>query len=349
MRAKALALAALGAGGLLAACAQPVCGGCGPGAWPAPPPSGTLFVANKRGDSLSRIDLSTGEETHRAETCEDPHELTVSPDRRYVMVACYSGRTLEIYRTGDLARAGVQELGEGARVHSALWLEDDRVIAGAEGRGSLYRIGLRMVDGDVPPVVSLKEIGGGGAGPHLLAVAPDGKRAWGTIIPSGEVVRYDLAEGEEVIRRRIGEQIEAIALAPDGASLWVASNADSIAYRLDPVTLEVQAEVETGAVPIRLAMHPSGDYVVSSNVGSGDLSVIDTRTNRVVRTIPVSGNPQAVQVTLVFGADGSRLYAAETGTDTIAEVDFASGRVLRRIPTGEGGDGLAILEGERAR
>ena len=81
--------------------------------------SGTLFVANKRGASLSRVDLASGDETHRASTCENPHELTVSPDDTLVMVACYSGTRMETYSTADLSRAYAVELGPGARVHSA--------------------------------------------------------------------------------------------------------------------------------------------------------------------------------------------------------------------------------------
>ena len=299
---------------------------------------GTMFVANKRGASLSRIDIANGEETHRAETCENPHEVTVSPDDSKVMVACYSGRSLQVFETNDLTPVREIQLGENARVHAAIWHDDYRVVAGAEGRGSVYTI-----DGLAANDENLVEIGGDGPGPHLIAVHPDGSTAWGTIIPTGEVVRYDLNTGREVARRRIGEAIEALALSPDGESLWVSSNTDSVAYRLDPMTLEVQAEVTTGEVPIRLAMHPSGDFLVSSNFGSGDLTVIDIKSNRVVRTIPVSGSRDAVQVTLVFSEDGSRLYAAETATDTIAEIDFATGEVLRRLPTGPGGDGLAVI------
>lgn len=311
--------------------------------------TGTMFVANKRGASLSRIDLATGEETHRAETCENPHELTVSPDQAFVLVACYSGRSVEFYRTEGLQIAGEIDLGANARVHSAIWHPDGVIIAGSEGRGTIFRINAEMVNGFVHHYYTFDEIGGPYAneappGPHMVAVSPDGRYAYGTVIPNGEVVRYDLENGAVAASRRIGEQIEAMALSPDGESLWVSSNADSTAYRLDPLTLEVQAEVRTGAVPIRLAMHPSGDWVVSSNYGSGDLTVIDTATNEAVRTIPVSGSDAAVQVTLVFSTDGSRLYAAETANDTIAEVDFASGEVLRRLATGPGGDGLAVVD-----
>lgn len=308
---------------------------------------GTMFVANKREGSISRIDLSSGTETHRAETCENPHELTVSPDEAYVMLACYSGRTLEIYATPHLRPAGEIMLGENARVHSALWLEDGRVLAGAEGRGSLYVVARALRDGVVPPIISLQEFAGDGEGPHLLAVSPDRQTAWGTIIDEGAVVRYDLESGTEAARRVVGNQIEAIALTPDGSGLWVASNVDGKAYRLDPETLEIEAEVAVGEVPIRLAAHPSGDFVVTSNLGDGSLSVIDSRGAELVRTISVSGSREAGQVTLVFSVNGERLYAAETSADMIAEVDFASGEVLRRLPTGEGGDGLAVVNSER--
>lgn len=301
--------------------------------------AGTLFVANKRDASLSRFDLASGEETHRAETCPDPHELTVSPDEAHVLVACYSGTSVEVYATSDLSPVQSIELGENARVHSALWLDDGRVVAGSEGRGSLFVI-ERAASGE--PVVT--EIGGGAPGAHLIAVDEDMRHAWGTIIPEGTVVRYDLTAGEEVARRRVGSDIEAIALSPDGGDLWVSSNSDSVAYRLDPQSLRTRAEVATGEVPIRLAAHPSGNWIVSSNFGGGSLSVIDTRTNEVTRTIPVSGSGEAVQVTLVFSEDGERLYAAETAADTIAEIDFASGEVLRRLPTGAGGDGLAVVD-----
>lgn len=302
---------------------------------------GTLFVANKRGASLSRIDLANGEETHRAETCENPHELSVSPDGERVVVACYSGRTAEIYDTAALEPVETVDLGEGARSHVALFLANDRILAGAEGRGSIVQ--LLDVGGRL---MGTFEHGDDEVGPHLLVTDTPNNRAWGTIIPTGEVVLWDITPGEmrEVTRATVGEAIEAIALAPDASALWVSSNEDNVAYRLDPLTLEVQAEVPTGNVPIRLAMHPSGAFVVSSNYGGGDLTVIDTTTNAVVRTIPVSGSGDAAQVTLVFSDNGERLYAAETADDMIAEIDFATGEVLRRIPTGPGGDGLAVLD-----
>jgi len=306
------------------------------------PTDGVLLVANKRGDSLSRIALADGTETGRVDTCANPHELAVSPDGAHVAVACYDGSTLEVYAVTDLARVKRIELGEGARPHGVVWHASGMIVASAEGRGSIFVVADPM--GEAPQVTEIVSGEPGGRnGPHLLVVDKEGDTAWGTVIPTASVVRYDLANGREAGRAALSGETEAIALDPDGASLWVGANAANRAYRLTADTLEIEHETATGATPIRIAMHPSGRWAVTSNFAGGSLSVIDTETGEVARTIAVSGDGEAMQVTLVFSKDGTRLYAAETAHDTIAEIDFESGEVLRRLPTGAGGDGLAVI------
>ena len=301
--------------------------------------SGTMLVANKRGNSLSRVDLASGMETHQVDSCANPHELAVSPDRQHVALACYDGQELEIFRTADLGLVKRIELGQGARPHGLFWHPNGTLFASAEGRGSIF-----VVDDPLSESPAVREIGSGAPGPHMVVADAAGRFAWGTIVPSGTVVRYDVSAGRETARRTLGGQTEGIALAPDGSALWVGANQSGKVYRLYPETLEVEDEVDAGAVPIRVAAHPDGRWIVSSNFGGGDLSVIDAATGEIARRVPVSGSQAAVQVTLVFSEDGSRLYAAETAADTIAEVEFTSGEVLRRLPTGEGGDGLAVFE-----
>jgi DNA-binding beta-propeller fold protein YncE len=102
------------------------------------------------------------------------------------------------------------------------------------------------------------------------------------------------------------------------------------------------ATVATGPRPIRVAVSPDGRWVVTSDFGTGAMTVIDAARRAKVRDIVVSGSDEAQQVTILFSTDGRRLYVAETGHDRVAEVDFASGKVLRRLPAGRNGDGLAI-------
>ena len=301
-----------------------------------------LLVANKRGDSLSRVDLASGEETVRVDTCANPHELAVSPDQRHVAVVCYDGDGLEVYRTADLGRVKAIELGAGARPHGIVWHPSGMIVASAEGRGSIFTVAEPMTDApQVAEIVSGES--GGRDGPHMVVVDREGATAWGTVIPAATVVRYNLRAGAVAGRTVLSGETEAIALSPDDATVWVGANSADRIHALDAETLAEETSVTTGDTPIRIAMHPSGRWVVTSNLGDGSLSVIDTRSGELTRTIPVSGNAETAQVTLIFSRNGERLFAAETATNQVAEIDFGRGEVLRRLPAGEGGDGLAVV------
>ncbi|MFN2100435.1 YncE family protein [Altererythrobacter sp. MF3-039] len=320
--------------------------GCGQLEEPAaaePVPSeleGTLFVANKRDASLSKIDLTSGAETKRADSCENPHELAISPDGGHVVLVCYSGTSLEIFTTDTLERVAQIELGENARPHGVLWHVSGRIVATAEGRGTIFTVDDALSQA---PVVA--EIGENkGDGPHMVVLSDDGSTAWGAVIPEDTVIRYDLAAGKETHRTVLSGRTEGIALTPDGAGLFVGTLAESKVFRLDPDNLATLAEIDVGRVPIRVMAHPQGQFIVTSDLQDGGLSVVDATTTQVVRSIPVSGNEDATQVTVIFSPGGERLYVAETATNTVAEVDFDSGKVLRRLSGGPGGDGLAVTD-----
>ena len=124
--------------------------------------------------------------------------------------------------------------------------------------------------------------------------------------------------------------------------MWVADLEGARVQAFDTGTLAKVAEVATGPRPIRVAASPDGKWIVTSNFGSGSLTVIDAATRKKLREVAVSGSEEAGQVTILFGP-GGRLYAAETGRDEVAEIDLPSGKVLRRIKAGKNGDGLAIV------
>ena len=299
----------------------------------------TLFVANKFGDTLSAVDLTTGRETARVPTCENPHELATSPDDRHVALACYGGTTVEIYRTADLGLAKRVELGANARPHGIVWHSNGSIYATAEGRRSIVRID------DPLGRATTAEFATGKDGSHMLAVAPDGRTAWTTDLGSKTVTRIDLTGPAAPRSMEVGLEPEGIALEPNGETLWVSARRSDKAFALDPDTLTVRAEIDTGPFPLRLAIRPQGGVAVTSDLAAGSLTVLDLETARAIRAIPVSSPAEAEarqQVTILWSDDGSRIYVAETGTDTIAEVDYATGAVVRRMAVGDGGDGLAI-------
>ena len=304
-------------------------------------PGGALFVAGKFGNTLSKVDLVTGEEVRQVASCANPHELATSPDDRYVALACYGGTTIDIFRTADLGKHASIDLGANARPHGIVWHPNGSIYATAEGRQSVFWI--------MDPLGAAKtfEYSTGQRGTHMLVVAPDGNHAWTTDLGSRTVTLVDLNTRRAPRSVEVGEEPEGIALSPDGRTLWVSARGSDRAFALDPATLEVRKEVGTGEFPLRIVLRPQGDFAVTSDLADGALTVIDTASGTAVCSIAVSSREEAeakAQVTLLFSPDGSRIYVAETMANTVAEVDFASGKVLRRLPGSGGGDGMAIID-----
>lgn len=303
--------------------------------------TGTLFVANKFGNTLSKIDLETGEEVLRLDSCTNPHELATAPDGEHVALACYGGTTVDIFRTSSLEKVASIHLGNNARPHGIVWHANGDLYSTAEGRQSVFWI--RDPLGEAPETF---EYSTEKQGSHMLVVSPDGNTAWTTDLGSKTVTRVALKARIAPISVTVGEEPEGIALSPDGSALWVSARGSNEAYGLDPGTMEVRNTVATGAFPLRLAIRPQGDVAVTSDLQDGGLSVIDLQTATVARQIAVSSPAEAeerFQVTILWSDDGKRIYVAETASDTVAEVEYASGTVLRRLKVGDGGDGMAIL------
>lgn len=337
----------MGRGGRIAAgaAALMVLSACAPAAEPeasagaAMPP--TLFVAAKRGNTLSKVDLATGREVLRLPSCTNPHELATSPDGQHVALACYGGTTVDIFSTGSLEKVASIDLGENARPHGIVWHTQGDLFVTAEGRKSIFRIATPLA-----AARQLFEFGTGKQGSHMLAVSPDARTAWTTDLGSRTVTRIDLVTRRAPLSVTVGEEPEGISPSPDGTTLWVSARGSNQAFALDPQTMEVRSTVATGRFPLRIAVRPQGDVAVTSDLQDGSLSVIDTASAKVIRTITVSGPAEAearFQVTILWSADGKRIYVAETASDTVAEVDYAGGTVLRRLKVGAGGDGMAIL------
>ena len=302
--------------------------------------TGSLFVANKRGNTLSKIDLATGEEVLRLDSCTNPHELATSPDGEHVALGCYGGQTVDIFLTNTLARVASIDLGENARPHGIIWHDNGDIYATAEGRRSVFWIRDPLGDANT------FEYSTGKDGSHMLVVSPDGNVAWTTDLGSKTVTRVALRARIAPISVTVGEEPEGIALSPDGSALWVSARGSNEVYELDPVSMEVRRTLEVGQFPLRLAIRPQGDVAVTSDLMDGSLTVIDLQSATIARQIAVStpeDAQQRFQVTILWSDDGKRIYVAETASNTVAEVDYASGEVLRRLPAGEGGDGLAIL------
>lgn len=297
-----------------------------------PAAADTLVVGNKGEDTVSLIDVDSGEERARLETGSQPHEVAISPDGTQAAVVAYGGTTVDIIDIARAQRVDRIDLSPNQRPHGIVWLADGRLVATTEDSGTLTVVGP---DGAISSIPTGQRVS------HMVAVSPDLARAYVSNMESGTVSVIDLAAGRKLRDLPAGAAPEGIALSPDGGTLWAADRDSATLYAFDTSTFQQLHRIEVGDFPIRVAVASDGT-VITSNAAEGSLSLIDAASGEVMRTIPVSGTMEAMQVTIALAPDGRTLYAAETNRARIVAVDLESGNTVRTYAAGQGSDGLAI-------
>ena len=111
-----------------------------------------------------------------------------------------------------------------------------------------------------------------------------------------------------------------------------------------------KSEIVTGLHASALALTPNGRHLVVANAGSDTLSVIDTRTDKIVETICARQNPAdlfgAQPNALVFDPSGKTLYVCNGSQNAVAVFDFKPGKSKLRglIPVGWFPGAIAITQ-----
>jgi YVTN family beta-propeller protein len=93
----------------------------------------------------------------------------------------------------------------------------------------------------------------------------------------------------------------------------------SFLYRIPLATLRVDKAMRVGAVPKYVAVTPDGRYVLVTNWCSWDMSVLDARTGRSVRNVPLGPYPRGIAVDPRAGT----AYVAVMGARDVAAVDLS--------------------------
>jgi YVTN family beta-propeller protein len=319
--------------------------------------AGTLVVLNKSGASASLIDDETGKVVATVPTGNAPHEVAVSPDGHTAVGTNYGtgqepGSTLTVIDIPAAQAIKTIDLGEYQRPHGIEWLSDGKhVVVTAEENRALLK-----VDVEAGRVVSAVETGQEVS--HMVAVTPDGNRAFVANIGSGSTTVIDLAKGEKLADIRTGEGAEGIAITPDGRSVWVTNRAADTVSVIDASTLEVVVTVDSKAFPIRAKVTPDGRHVLVSNADSGDIAVLETETHKEVRRIEMEAEAKTtegrlfgdqfgkspVPIGIVIRPDGKRAFVAQTNADMVSVVDLETWKVSGTLTAGKEPDGLAYSE-----
>jgi YVTN family beta-propeller protein len=127
-------------------------------------------------------------------------------------------------------------------------------------------------------------------------------------------------------------------IGPKDGLLYVTTEIDKTITIIDPKTLKIIGTVPTGQPESHmLVLSHDGRRAYTANVGPGTVSVIDLKTRKVLKVIPISANTQRISIS----PDDKSVFTADQTKPQMAVVDTATDTVAKWIPMEAIGYGAA--------
>jgi YVTN family beta-propeller protein len=302
-------------------------------------PSPALLVLEKEDKTLAIVNPGTLKVVVRVPAGEDPHEVVVNQDGSRAYISNYGGfrtpqKTLSIVDLSSQKALPPADLGP-LRAPHGLDLVNDKVYFTAEGS---------KVIGCYDPASNQVEweLGTGQDRTHMLKVMPDLRTIFTASMTSNTITAFEQDKNADFsgwteTNIPVSKAPEGFDVAPDGKELWAASHQEMVTI-IDIATKKVIQTINVHSkFANRLKFTPDGKHVLISDLGNGDLIVVDAASREEVKRISLGRGVAGILIL----PDGSVAYIAVSSDSNVAVVDLKTFSVTGRIATGKGPDGLA--------
>jgi YVTN family beta-propeller protein len=213
---------------------------------------------------------------------------------------------------------------------------DDKIYFTAEGSKAIGRYDPAL--GKVDWILGL-----GQNRTHMLVVSPDQNRIFASDVNSDTISVLDHDKGADVSGWKqmlipVGKGPEGFDVSPDGKEVWAANSHDGTVSVIDVASRKVIQTLDLHTkFANRLKFTPEGQLVLISDLGTGDLIVLDAHSRTETKRISLGHGAAGILIT----PDGGRVFVAVSRDNYIAVIDLKTLAVVGRIPTGGGPDGMA--------
>jgi YVTN family beta-propeller protein len=198
----------------------------------------------------------------------------------------------------------------------------DRIYVGG-GASNDVKFFTRAADGTFAAAGTLPI--SGGPQPSGLSVSPDGSRLYVALNMTNEVAAIDTATNTLIKRIPVGTYPYTTVMSADGSKVYVSNWGGRI---------PAPGDTTDGMFPV--AVDPRTGIPIS-----GTVSVIDTASNAVVRTIETGLHPTG----LALSPSGDRVYVTNANSDTVSVISTATDTVVKTLHVGGAGRGRESLLG----
>jgi YVTN family beta-propeller protein len=276
--------------------------------------SGQAFVTNSAASSLSIIDTHSEAVVKIVKVGQGPVNPVLSPDGSRLYVANSGAKTISVIDVGS--RAVIATLPAGELKPSGLAVTPD---------------GKRLVItffGAQPPRDTNKPAKQG------IQTIPMGKRVvtlFGDEIEVPGAVRVmDLSTGKLGEPILVGGGPERIALTPKGNRAYVANLHSGTVSVVDFDRKAAIATIPTGySQTFNVKVSRRGDRVFVGNVSGNRVVVIDTSTNRIIKSFATDGGPNGI----ALSPDEKRLYFTNGRAGSVQYVDTSTWKLSAPVKT----------------
>lgn len=298
--------------------------------------SGPFVYVAGSGGGVTELDATT-DLTVATIPVSGAYELALTPDQSQIYVADSSADTVSVIDTATnavVATIKVESFPDGVAVtpNGAL------VYVANNGGNNPASNTVSVINTDTNTVVQTVTVG---PAPFLPKVTPDGTHVY-VANQNNTISVIDTATNTVSATIQLSAEATGLAFTPSGAFAYVAENTNPGAVVVLAIPANtVAATIPLGegtANPIKVAITPDGSLAYVTNLGSNNVSVINTSTNTVLATIPVGSEPYGI----VASPDGSVIYAGNAGDSTISIISTATNSVISTLPIAGGVTGIAV-------
>ena len=202
--------------------------------------AGVAFVVNSNAASISVVDMATMQEVRRIPTLREPHHLTISPDRKSLLVGDTAGNQMMFL---DPASGEVQKRVAVADPYQLIFSPDGKIL-------TVAGLARNQVDVYDYPAMTLRKRFPAKSTPSHIAYSPDGATVFVTLQDSDKLMAIDLRKMEPKWTQPIGKTPAGV-MWHNGKVLVANMGTDYVAIA-DPADGRVVGKIVTGMVMLYL-------------------------------------------------------------------------------------------------
>lgn len=311
-----------------------------------------LLALSKQDHTLSIVDPATLKVLGKVPVGDDPHEVIASSDGKTAYVSIYGGGSLHTINVIDLTtQKRLNDIDTKPLLGPhGLTFVNDKLWFTVEGSKTIARYD--------PSTKTIDWVMGTGQDrTHMIYVTGNAKKIYTTNVASGTVSILEnmpmqrgnfpppgnAPDGKpggnmppppgnfpppgggrqpgnwEQTLIPVFRGSEGFDVSPDSTELWTASAENGKIYIIDPIAKKLTATIDAqvnGAN--RLKFTPDGKMVFISSLGSGNLTVFDAKTHKLLKQINIGHGAAGI----IVQPDNTRAYVACTADSYIAVIDL---------------------------